>query len=41
MVMKLNSRMSTKIIWLKIQWLVEVNVLNFQSQNIVFYLMGW
>jgi len=40
MVRKLNSIVSTKITWLKIQWLVGVNVLNFLFQNIVFYLVG-
>jgi len=36
MVTKLNSRVSTELIGLKIQWLAGVKVFNFLSQNIFF-----
>jgi len=39
MVTKLNSRVSTEIIGLKIQRLAGVKVYNFRSQNNVFYSM--
>ena len=40
MVTKVNARVLTETIWLKVQWLAGVKVLNFRPQNIFFYLMG-